>query len=220
MILLKDVFGRSINNKSLFKVLEIGCNNGTFIEYLQSQFPQAEFEGIELNQSCIDFCNKRNRFKLYNRPLEKIDFPPKCYDAIMIYHLLEHVQYPLEFIRRLKPLLKDQGVINIAVPNTDNVYTQIMGPIKRLKGKEVFYSMSPPFHLHGFNLKNIKQLFLKEGFKEIESQTYSHLPYKGTFLGGNTKIHSFSHLMGRTIAKISSLAKDDCLVASYKFKAT
>lgn len=198
------------------KALEIGCNSGYFLEYLQTEFPSWEFEGVELNQSCVDFCRKREKFKLYDKPLEKLGLAKESYDSIMLYHVLEHIQYPDQFLKEVYPLLKTGGSLHLAVPNTGNLNAKVMGHLKRLRGKEEWYSMCPPFHLHAFNKENLKQLGEVMGFEFISGTPYHHEPFEGTYEGEKIEIKSFNHFIGRSLSKLLQKNHDECLLVVLK----
>ena len=48
---------------------------------------------------------------------EDIDFKEKSYDVILLFHVLEHLENPVEDIKRLKRFLKENGTFIIEVPN-------------------------------------------------------------------------------------------------------
>ena len=78
---------------------------------------------------------------------------------ITLWHVLEHIPDTVQEIKILKNLLKDNGLLVIAVPNYrsfDAKYYQ-----------QYWAAFDVPRHLWHFSKESIKQLFAAEGFELI-----------------------------------------------------
>ncbi len=82
--------------------------------------------------------------------------PAESFDAVTMWHVLEHVHDLHEYIRQLHTLLKNDGKLIIAVPN----YTSLDGDIY----KEYWAAYDVPRHLYHFSPKSMQLLMGKNGF--------------------------------------------------------
>jgi len=87
------------------------------------------------------------------------DLPPSAFDAITLWHVLEHVHDLYGYITKLKSALKDHGRLFIAVPN----YTSKDAAIY----KEYWAAYDVPRHLYHFSPPSMQALLEKYGLKLI-----------------------------------------------------
>src|SRR6185295_18376288 len=82
------------------------------------------------------------------------------FDAITLWHVLEHVHDLTGYMQQLKRLLKETGKIFIAVPN----YTSVDAAIY----KEHWAAYDVPRHLYHFSPLSMEVLMKKHGLKIIQ----------------------------------------------------
>ena len=82
------------------------------------------------------------------------------FDAITLWHVLEHVHDLSSYVQQLKLLLKEKGKLFIAVPN----YTSLDAKIY----KEYWAAYDVPRHLYHFSPRSMQVLMEKNGLKIIE----------------------------------------------------
>ena len=124
--------------------------------------------GIEPDETA-----KENAKKLYGlslqTPQELFNLPPQSFDAITMWHVLEHVHELHEYMDQLKKLLKPTGCLFVAVPNytcyDEKVY------------KEFWAAYDVPRHLYHFSPRSITQLLLQHGLqlKDIKPMWYDSI---------------------------------------------
>lgn len=85
------------------------------------------------------------------------------YDLVMALHLLEHLNSPVEYLRKLKPLLKKSGKLLIEVPNLD-CYLCELSP----EYKEFFYLYE---HVSYYTINTLTMAFDKAGYKVSAAYT-------------------------------------------------
>lgn len=73
--------------------------------------------GIEPNQGYANHAIEQYGVDIQVGCFEDIDFKEKSYDVILLFHVLEHLENPVEDIKRLKRFLKENGTFIIEVPN-------------------------------------------------------------------------------------------------------
>ena len=102
--------------------------------------------------------------KLYNVQLEDADqfyqLAAESFDAITLWHVLEHVHELSLYVQHLKVLLKEKGRLLIAVPN----YTSKDAAIY----KECWAAYDVPRHLYHFSPQSMKLLMEKHGLKLLD----------------------------------------------------
>lgn len=116
--------------------------------------------------------NKFPRTNVYCSLFEDFKTDRK-FDTIIMGHVLEHVEDPVEILKNAKNWLKDDGIIFAAVPNSHSIHRQaavIMG----LQEKE--NSMSDLDIRHGhrrvYSIDKFKNDFLDAGLKIKECGGY------------------------------------------------
>lgn len=136
------------------KILDVGAGTGAFLNAMKEQGWQVE--GVEPD---IDARNLGN--KLYQLSIKNIDalfdLPKNSFDAITLWHVLEHVHRLHEYIEQLKSLLKENGKLIIAVPN----YQSLDAEIYRLN----WAAYDVPRHLYHFTPRAMQTLLEQHGMK-------------------------------------------------------
>lgn len=108
-------------------LLDVGAGIGQFLHFARDDF---EVEGTEISESAIKVAREKYDLNLKKGQLEDIDFGDCRFDVITLFHVLEHVPDPSGLIERCYNLLKEKGIIVIAIPNDIN--SLIKNPFKRL----------------------------------------------------------------------------------------
>lgn len=137
-------------------VLDFGAGTGDFLATAQSA--GIEVAGIEPNRAARHLA-KQKGIALHEN-LEALT--KKSFDAITLWHVLEHVPNLDEQITQLKALLKDEGCMVIAVPNFKSFDAKHYG------GYWAAYDV--PRHLWHFSQSAISKIFDRYGMvvKEIK----------------------------------------------------
>ena len=106
------------------KALEMGCFNGEFSVLLASQY--TDLTVVDAVDAFLDNVRRRvgERAKTVCALFEDYD-PPKRFDAIFIVHVLEHLNDPVEILRKARSLLAPGGRIFLIVPNGNAASRQI-----------------------------------------------------------------------------------------------
>ncbi len=141
-------------------ILDIGCGTGAFLNTMQ----QAGWSIVGLEP---DDTARKNATALYNiQPqlsTELFSLPKASFDAITMWHVLEHVHELQAYVKQLHLLLKPNGTLFIAVPNYTSYDAQ--------QYKAFWAAYDVPRHLYHFAPAAIQQLFEQHGFEVV-----AHLP--------------------------------------------
>lgn len=136
-------------------VLEIGASTGTMLQI----FKENGWEEWGVEPSGSYKIAKKRGIKIMNEPFEKAKLPKEFFDLVILNHTLEHVENPLLVLRKVRKLLKADGICYIDVPNFDSLVSKISG--KRFK------YLLPHEHLYHFGPKTLRRLLDAAGFKAI-----------------------------------------------------
>ena len=133
-------------------LLDVGSGTGAFVNEMQRNGWKAV--GLEPDAGAREVAQN-----IFNCELKNIDdlfhLTPNSFDAITIWHVLEHVHDLHNYIHQLKNLLKQTGKIIIAVPN----YTSFDAFVY----KEYWAAYDVPRHLYHFSPTSMKYLVEKNG---------------------------------------------------------
>ncbi len=167
----RDIFVNRVKRvksllKSNYDILEIGCSTGHFLDLIRNHVSSCV--GIELDEKYVKFARENLKLKIYDKPIEKINFKKK-FDVIFLFQVLEHIPNPIEFLKICKKNLKHNGQIYIEVPNLDDTLYSVY----KIPNFKTFYFRSP--HLYYYNKKTLSMLMKKMGFsgKSKTIQEYS-----------------------------------------------
>jgi len=135
------------------KILDVGCGTGAFLNNIQQK--GWDVTGLEPDVNAREVAQQ-----LYDLQIQDIAFitelPKDSFDAITLWHVLEHVHKLHEFIQQLRTLLKDNGTLFIAVPNYQSLDSKIYG--------SHWAAYDVPRHLYHFSPKAMQVLLQKNGF--------------------------------------------------------
>ncbi len=135
------------------EILDVGTGTGFFLN--EMNINGWRVTGTEKSSDARDFAKKE--FKLDNLPSEKLfTLKEKSFDAITLWHVLEHVHQLNENMATFNRLLKSEGKLIIAVPNNDSSDAKHY--------KQFWAAYDVPRHIWHFAPKQMKQLGEKHGF--------------------------------------------------------
>lgn len=144
-------------------ILDIGAGTGAFLHTMDKA--KWQVMGLEPDETARE--NAKNLYGLSLQSPENIfNLPLQSFDAITLWHVLEHVHDLHAYMDQLKKLLKPTGCLLIAVPN----YTSYDATAY----KEFWAAYDVPRHLYHFSPTAITQLLLQHGLqlKEIKPMWY------------------------------------------------
>lgn len=139
------------NGKSL---LDIGAGTGHFLDVSK----KAGFNvlGLEPDSDARMFARENLGVEL--KPSQDLHhLPDKSVDAITMWHVLEHVYDLKKDLKKITEVVKDNGVIIVAVPNMNSYDAKYY--------KDFWAAYDLPIHLYHFVPTDIKRLFADFGFQ-------------------------------------------------------
>ena len=137
------------------KVLDVGCGAGGNLKTLQDQ--GWEPHGIEISEVAAAHARELVTGNIHTGTLESAPFPPQSFDLILMSHSLEHLPSPVDALRRVHRLLKDDGLLVVSVPNVNSLEYKLFG--------RWWFQLDPPRHFYHFDKCSLSGLFKQAGFQ-------------------------------------------------------
>lgn len=117
-----------IDIRQISNVLEVGCFEGSMTQILNNNFKNIDV--IEPSIKCINkLKQKYTSVTFINTLLENYNTQTK-YDLIIISHTLEHIEDPINALKKAKSLLSENGYLYVIVPNGTSISRLIAHKLK------------------------------------------------------------------------------------------
>jgi 2-polyprenyl-3-methyl-5-hydroxy-6-metoxy-1,4-benzoquinol methylase len=136
------------------KILDLGAGTGAFLATMKNK--GWDIRGIEPDEGAREVAKNTFHIEL-GETKELQELPKSGFDAITLWHVLEHVHQLHLYVEQLKSLLKPEGKLFIAVPN----YTSVDHSIYKL----YWAAYDVPRHLYHFTPKSIRILMKGHGLR-------------------------------------------------------
>jgi len=96
-------------------LLDVGCGNGALLKSFSKFKPNWKLSGSELNDKYFKEILKIDNVKnVYSCPVDDIN---RKFDIVTMLHLLEHISNPIDFLKKTRGLLNDNGILLVQLPN-------------------------------------------------------------------------------------------------------
>jgi 2-polyprenyl-3-methyl-5-hydroxy-6-metoxy-1,4-benzoquinol methylase len=122
-------------------LLDIGAGYGQFLHHARPHF--VEVSGTEVSESAVALAKEKYGLSLLAGQIEALDLPLQSFDTITLFHVLEHVPDPGKLVTLCHALLREQGILVIAVPNDVLAWTSKIKKIGKKLGLSPFQKFSP-----------------------------------------------------------------------------
>lgn len=135
------------------RVLDVGSGGGEWLYALQQRGVVGL--GLELDRSYADFARREYGVAVINGSVEDVAPRDDRYQAVTLFHVLEHVPDPVRVLTRCLALLEPKGRLIVEVPNMASRYQH---PQNRFH----------PAHVIGFTPETLSRSAIKAGGSPIE----------------------------------------------------
>lgn len=135
------------------RVLDVGCGRGVTLGTLADRGIEAH--GFEISAEAALGADPRARIRVAPA-LEQAGYPDAHFDAVVIWHVLEHVRDPRRTLETVLRIAKPGARLVVAVPNFSSPQARWAGP--------GWFHLDLPRHLHHFPLAALRSLLERTGF--------------------------------------------------------
>jgi SAM-dependent methyltransferase len=143
------------------RLLEFGASYGHSLAAARDR--GWEVVGVELSPTASMYARTNLGLNVFNCDLADAPLADESLDAVIGWHVLEHVRNPKDQLLRLAALLKPGGVLGLRVPNIASFGARMAG--------QWWPWMCPPAHLWFFSPATLPRLLQACGFDVKESRT-------------------------------------------------
>ena len=105
-LLAQSNISRNQNDK--YKLLDIGCGYGAFLD--SAKLMGFDVAGVEIDKQIAEKA-RTSGFVVYDDFLENLELPDDTYDVITLWDVIEHVPNPVSLLTECHRLLKPGGIL-------------------------------------------------------------------------------------------------------------
>ena len=147
-------------------ILDIGCGFGEALGYHKSR--GCDLYGVEADENVKKIAAKFD-FNIKIGLFDSKDYNEKFFDYVTMDQVLEHSKSPIELLKNINVILKDEGRVIITLPNSNGWGVRFYG--------RKWINWHVPYHIQFYSRKSIKTASVKSGFdiEKIKTITRSHL---------------------------------------------
>lgn len=192
MVSRKAAVVRKTAGISSGSLLDIGAGTGFFLHYMQKKGWQVT--GTEVNEAARALASAERGLSLLPAG-DLFSLPPRSFDVITLWHVMEHLHDPGKFWHEFTRLLRPGGTLIIALPNP--------GSWDATHYREFWAAWDTPRHLWHFTPANLEMMASHYGFRMINSHRMPFDSFYVSILSEKYKKSSFPLLRGAWYGKIS-----------------
>lgn len=123
IIKICELLNLSVNNKSDFRILEIGTGTGLHAKYIADHYVNIQYVGLDISEKMLHCAQD----KFFSNPLNMgtflvgdgnyLPFQPDSFDAAFISGSLHHFLDPIKGLKEMCRTVKPNGTMVIMEPN-------------------------------------------------------------------------------------------------------
>jgi SAM-dependent methyltransferase len=144
-------------------VLDVGCGGGLFARMLREAGWQAI--GLDNSEQAAGLAWRGNDVPAVCALLEASPIAPGRCAAVTMFHVLEHVMRPGEYLEQARDMLAPEGRLIVQVPNAACWQFLLLG--------ENWNGLDIPRHLIDFRKKDLEELVARCGFEVVARKQFS-----------------------------------------------
>jgi len=175
-----------LGNKQI-QLLDVGCGKGNFLKYIRAKNSAARLFGIDLISNQYpgirfirgDFLEKKIKSK---------------FNVICSLAVIEHIDNPYLFVRKLNDSLKPGGFLFIMTINNNSLLYRISRLLNKARIHTAHDRLYSYHHVHHYTNQSLKTLMEMNGFDVLLQKNYNR-PMRAVDVPGNNflieKIYKF-----------------------------
>jgi 2-polyprenyl-3-methyl-5-hydroxy-6-metoxy-1,4-benzoquinol methylase len=137
------------------RLLDFGCGAGDFIKKMRGC--GWKVEGLDLSPRMVNALRQKGEFRAHLGTLPHPDISAGSFDAITMWHSLEHVTYPQQVLRAAAEALRPRGVLGLTVPNFDSWSLR--------QFQRDWFGLALPRHFTHFTPETLSRMVEAAGFR-------------------------------------------------------
>jgi SAM-dependent methyltransferase len=143
------------------EALDIGCGAGGNLKILQDQ--GWKVSGVEISEVAAVHARRLIDGQIHIGTVDTASLGEKTFDLILMSHSLEHLPSPVETLRRVHRLLRDEGLLIVTVPNIKSLERRLFG--------FWWFHWDPPRHFYHFDRDTLSRAMSQARFQPVHLRT-------------------------------------------------
>lgn len=142
------------------KIIDIGCGNGDFL--VEAVKRGWEAYGTEFSEHAVRVCKEKGLI-VSQGVFNPEQFNEGGFDVAVSFEVIEHINNPVEEIRKMNRVLRSGGLVYCTTPNFSSLSRRIY--------KSDWIMIEYPEHLSYYTPRSIRYLFSSNGFRNLKTKT-------------------------------------------------
>ncbi len=146
------------------RFLDIGCGPGLLLQAAQEKGWDAT--GVEVSAWAVTE-GKKKGLRIFAGPLPEAAFSDDSFDIISMFDVLEHIPYPVQYVREIRRILARTGVVVTETPNVAGFFAKNLY-------KADSEIVKPNAHICLYSPITARRLFAAGGFSRLMIDTFPY----------------------------------------------
>jgi len=156
--------------RNIQDIIDVGCGNGNLLRFLSAHTPPGVgLTGVDLMKN-----ESTSRIAYIQSDIFSVEIE-KRFSAVTTLGTIEHIDNVRAFARRLKSLLRPNGLLVVMTVNDDSLLYMAARFFRRIGFSKPFDRIYSHHHLNHFTRESLSRLLENENFR-IESAVLHNVP--------------------------------------------
>ncbi len=147
-------------------LLDVGCGRGDLLEVFRNH--GWTVTGTQVSRTAAEAARRRRGLEVLVGELPELPLAAGSFDAITLFHVLEHLPDPAGYLACARRLLAEEGLLVVEVPNFRTLGFSILGRRN--------LCFDHPHHLHFLTPEALARLLARGGWR-VEGRTFHSIEY-------------------------------------------
>lgn len=171
-------------------LLEVGCGNGEFLGRMEDLGWRVD--GVDTDPAAVALASS-NGLRVWCGSVEDRRYPADHFDAVVMSHVVEHVQDPAALLHECRRILKPNGRLILVTPNKASWGHALY--------RDAWMQIDPPRHMYLFTRQTLDRLTRSVGLKPLRLSTTIRNG-DGVFLGSRAIAQRGRHVWGSRYSRV------------------
>ena len=151
------------------KLLDIGCGSGIFIRLMKRL--GWDVYGVEPDPKAAAIAGEGlEPGHVRTGWLDDAGFKRDSFDVVTMSHVIEHLLYPVDIFKKIRNILKPDGLLIVATPNSKSLGIR--------KFRHLWRGLEPPRHIYIYNPDTLARIITDAGFTIKSIRTPACITYR------------------------------------------
>lgn len=163
---LMEVQGRYFSNMKI-RIIDVGCADGSFMQIAQQHLSNVEkIDGIDVPSPWSKDTHLQTSGTIYIQDLQQGvgDVPLRTYHIATLWEVIEHIENIYAFLRNLRRLITNDGIIMLSTPN--------LLSLSRFIKRQRWVGIAEQDHKYLLDILSLSIILKRTGFSHVSVKSY------------------------------------------------